>query len=97
MHFRRVVGVFSASLQILARILKHAQVKERNRDDVFLRSKIHKATITETNFDYAGSITIHETLTRKVDLVEYDKVLVVDTRMKTELEPMSSKGSGIEA
>lgn len=62
----------------------------------FLRSKIHKATITETNFDYVGFITIHEALTRKADLVEYDKVLVVDTQMKTELKPMSSKGSGIQ-
>ncbi len=44
----------------------------------YLRSKIHKATVTEARVDYEGSITIDESLMRKVDLREYEKVLVVD-------------------
>ena len=43
----------------------------------FLNSKIHKATVTEANLDYVGSITIDEGLLEKVDLFPGEKVLVV--------------------
>ena len=34
----------------------------------FLRAKIHKATVTEANLDYIGSITIDSTLLAKVGM-----------------------------
>jgi len=43
-----------------------------------LRSKIHKATVTEANVNYVGSITIDEALMEKVGLTHNEKVLVVD-------------------
>lgn len=43
-----------------------------------LRSKIHRATITEANLEYVGSITIDEELMAEADITEYEKVLVVD-------------------
>ena len=44
----------------------------------YLRSKIHKATVTEARLDYEGSITIDESLMLQADLREFEKVLVVD-------------------
>lgn len=58
----------------------------------FLRSKIHKATVTEANLDYVGSITIDESLMRKADLREYEKVLVVDNTNGHRLETYVIKG-----
>lgn len=43
-----------------------------------LKSKIHKAIVTESNLNYIGSITIDEALMEKVDLWEGEQVLVVD-------------------
>ena len=42
----------------------------------FLNSKIHKATVTEANLDYVGSITIDQELLEKVDLKEGEKSLI---------------------
>ncbi|MFV0604830.1 MAG: aspartate 1-decarboxylase [Niabella sp.] len=43
-----------------------------------LKSKIHRATITEANLDYIGSITIDEDLMDAAGLIEYEKVHVVN-------------------
>ncbi len=43
-----------------------------------LRSKIHRAWVTEANPDYVGSIVIDENLMDKVDMWEFEKVLVCD-------------------
>ena len=43
-----------------------------------LGSKIHRATVTEADLHYVGSITIDEDLVRAADLVEGEKVQVVD-------------------
>jgi len=63
-----------------------------------LRSKIHKATVTETNLNYVGSITIDEELIEKVDLWLGEKVLVVDNTNGARLETYvvaGERGSGI--
>lgn len=43
-----------------------------------LKSKIHRATVTEANLDYVGSITIDSTLMDKVGILEFEKVHVVN-------------------
>ncbi len=43
-----------------------------------LRSKIHKATVTRSEVEYIGSITIDLGLMEKAGLMEGEKVLVVD-------------------
>jgi aspartate 1-decarboxylase len=53
---------------------------------IFLRSKIHKATVTEADLHYVGSITIDEDLMERADLSEYEKVLVVDNVNGARLE-----------
>jgi aspartate 1-decarboxylase len=42
------------------------------------KSKIHRATITETDLNYVGSITIDEELMRLADLVEYEQVQIAN-------------------
>jgi len=51
-----------------------------------LRSKIHKATVTEANLNYIGSITIDETLIEQVGLMPGEKVLVVCNTSGARLE-----------
>ena len=59
---------------------------------IFLRSKIHKATVTEADLHYVGSITIDEDLMERADLAEYEKVLVVDNANGARLETYVIKG-----
>lgn len=51
-----------------------------------LRSKIHKATVTETNLNYIGSITIDEDLILKAGFWPGEKVLVVSNTTGARLE-----------
>lgn len=51
-----------------------------------LHSKIHRAVITDANIDYEGSITISEDLMIAADIIEYQKVLVVDINNGVRLE-----------
>lgn len=43
-----------------------------------LKSKIHRATVTDANLDYEGSITIDESLMKAADILPYEKVQVVN-------------------
>ncbi|MCL6626521.1 aspartate 1-decarboxylase [Alicyclobacillus shizuokensis] len=43
-----------------------------------MKSKIHRATITEANLNYVGSITIDRQLAEQADLLENEKVQVVN-------------------
>ncbi len=42
------------------------------------KSKIHRATVTGADLNYVGSITIDPDLMEAADLIEYEKVQVVD-------------------
>src|SRR5882672_12422473 len=42
------------------------------------KSKIHRATITEANLNYEGSITVDETLLESADIVPYEMVQVLN-------------------
>lgn len=57
-----------------------------------LQSKIHKATITEANVSYVGSITIDPLLLEKTDLWPGQKVLVVNNSSGSRLETYVIKG-----
>ena len=58
----------------------------------FLRSKIHKARVTEANLDYIGSITIDQALMERAGIAEYEKVLVVDNTNGARLETYAIAG-----
>jgi len=42
------------------------------------KSKIHRAKITEANLNYVGSLTIDEDLMKLADLVEYERISIVN-------------------
>ncbi|UCE23726.1 MAG: aspartate 1-decarboxylase [Candidatus Zixiibacteriota bacterium] len=42
------------------------------------KSKIHRATVTDANMDYVGSITIDADLIKKADLIPFEKVQVAN-------------------
>jgi aspartate 1-decarboxylase len=58
-----------------------------------LRSKIHRATVTEANSDYEGSITIDSDLMRAAGLAEYELVHVADVSNGARLETYAMAGS----
>lgn len=41
-----------------------------------LKSKIHRATVTETNMDYEGSLTVDDYLLNAADIVPFEQVHV---------------------
>jgi aspartate 1-decarboxylase len=43
-----------------------------------LKSKIHRATVTEANLDYTGSVSIDPVLCEAAGLLEFEKVDVLD-------------------
>ncbi len=45
---------------------------------IMLRSKIHRARVTEVNIDYEGSITIDKRLMEEADILPYEQVQVLD-------------------
>ncbi len=45
---------------------------------IMLKSKIHRARITEANLYYEGSFTIDEEILDKADIIPYEKVSVVN-------------------
>jgi aspartate 1-decarboxylase len=63
-----------------------------------LRSKIHRATVTEANLEYIGSITIDQDLIDKTGLMIGEKVLVVDNTNGARVDTYvirGERGSGI--
>jgi len=45
---------------------------------VMLKSKIHRARVTQTNIDYEGSITIDKRLMEEADILPYEQVHVLN-------------------
>jgi aspartate 1-decarboxylase len=56
------------------------------RQRIMLKSKIHRATVTDADLHYVGSITIDKELMEAADLVPYEKVMVVDIDNGSRLE-----------
>jgi aspartate 1-decarboxylase len=63
-----------------------------------MKSKIHRATVTEANLNYVGSITIDENLIDLVDMYPNEKVQIVNNnngaRLETYIIP-GPRGSGV--
>ena len=63
-----------------------------------LKSKIHRATVTDADLEYVGSITIDEVLMEAAGIIPYEKVQIVDinngNRLETYVIP-GEKDSGV--
>ncbi len=57
-----------------------------------LKSKIHRATVTEANLNYIGSITIDEALMEAANLIENEKVSIYDITNGSRLDTYVIKG-----
>jgi aspartate 1-decarboxylase len=63
-----------------------------------LKSKIHRAVITEANLNYIGSLTLDEDLMEAANLIENEKVQVVNVNNGSRIETYlikGKRGSGI--
>jgi len=62
------------------------------------KSKIHRATVTQANLNYVGSITIDEDLLDAANLIEGERVQIVNNnngeRLETYVIP-GERGSGV--
>jgi aspartate 1-decarboxylase len=56
------------------------------------KSKIHRATVTEANLNYVGSITIDEALMEAAGMIEGEKVQIVNNNNGERLETYIIKG-----
>src|SRR5437868_15226989 len=57
-----------------------------------LKSKIHRAVITEANLNYVGSLTLDEDLMDSANLIENEKITVVNVNNGQRLETYIIKG-----
>lgn len=57
-----------------------------------LKSKIHRATVTEANLNYEGSITIDADLIEAADILEHEKVEVLNLNNGQRIETYVIKG-----
>jgi aspartate 1-decarboxylase len=57
-----------------------------------LKSKIHRVTVTEANLNYIGSIAIDENLMEAANIIENEKVQVLDLNNGERLETYVIKG-----
>ena len=64
----------------------------------FLRSKIHRARVTEANLYYEGSVTIDSALMERADIVAYEKVEILNLNNGLRIETYAiagKKNSGV--
>jgi len=57
-----------------------------------LKSKIHRAVITEANLNYVGSLTIDEDLMDAANMIEHEKIQVVNVNNGERIETYIIKG-----
>ena len=59
---------------------------------IMLKSKIHRATVTQADINYEGSITIDKELMEAADILPYEKVHVLDIDNGSRLETYAIEG-----
>ena len=65
---------------------------------IMMKSKIHRATVTQADLDYVGSVTLDAELMEAADLLDGEQVAIVDitngARLETYVIP-GARGSGV--
>ena len=65
---------------------------------IMMKSKIHRATVTQADLHYVGSVTIDAALMEAADLLEGEKVAIVDVTNGARLETYAitgERGTGV--
>ncbi len=81
-------------LDVLVVLLKGTVIMQRT----MCKGKIHRATVTQANLNYVGSITIDVDLLEAADIYPYEKVQVVNINNGSRLETYTiagARGSGV--
>jgi aspartate 1-decarboxylase len=63
-----------------------------------LKSKVHRAVITEANLNYVGSLTLDEDLMDAANMIEHEKIQVVNVNNGERIETYlitGPRGSGV--
>jgi len=60
---------------------------------ILFKSKIHRATVTQADLDYEGSVTIDQELLRAADILPFEKVAVWNVTQGTRLETYALEGA----
>ena len=76
------------SLAELAEICKNFQTMTIE----ILKSKVHRAIITEANLNYVGSLTLDEDLMDAANMIEHEKIQVVNVNNGERIETYLIKG-----
>ena len=58
-----------------------------------LKSKVHRAVITEANLNYVGSLTLDEDLMDAANMIEHEKIQVVNVNNGERIETYLIKGA----
>ena len=58
----------------------------------FISSKIHRATVTDANLNYVGSITIDEEFLEKANIFEWEKVEILNINNGERFQTYALKG-----
>lgn len=61
-----------------------------------LRSKIHRATVTDANLNYVGSVSIDVALLRAADILPFEQVVVLDIDNGARFETYAIEGDAGE-
>ncbi|WP_290793694.1 aspartate 1-decarboxylase [Flavihumibacter sp. UBA7668] len=61
-------------------------------DIEILKSKVHRLTITEANLHYVGSLTLDEDLMDAANMLEHEKIQVVNVNTGSRIETYLIKG-----
>ncbi|MBN8230810.1 aspartate 1-decarboxylase [Corallococcus macrosporus] len=59
---------------------------------ILFKSKIHRATVTQADLDYEGSVTIDKDLLKAADILPFEKVAVWNVTRGTRLETYALEG-----
>jgi aspartate 1-decarboxylase len=51
-------------------------IQEKAMQRIMLKSKIHRATVTDSNLQYDGSLTVDADLLRCVDILSYEQIKI---------------------
>ena len=65
---------------------------------IMMKSKIHRATVTQADLDYVGSVTLDAALMEAADLLEGEQVAIVDITNGARIETYAipgERGSGV--
>ena len=89
--------LFSDNL-IEARPIEASHLGVMSVQRIMMKSKIHRATVTQADLDYVGSVTLDAALMEAADLLEGEQVAIVDitngARIETYVIP-GPRGTGV--